>query len=348
MSTLKPVRRIEKARRRRSEGQRGQVLVLFALSLTALLAGAGLVIDLGASFAQARSEQKVADVAALAGATAAANGLMKPQIIQAAVDSAVANGFVASEVQVNIPPTSGAYAPGGSQSGPLSTNDCSTAALQPCWVEVAIVRQHTNTFSRVVGLNSFGVTSRGVAVGGVANSVSNGIAPMMFNYKAITNGSRSTSKTYCDPQPSKCSPNSSWPTLADQFAWTTYCISNANCNVNSADAKAIIAGGGFQIPIYLKMYLGPHNNGQKTAVCSDLLAQYPNGADLPVAINDDDGKMIGFWLWHLDTANSDCNGSGGEQLKGWFVDDLSATLPLTITAGGSAATFGQQVVRLVE
>ena len=346
MSKFHPIRWIGRARRR-PEGQRGQVLVLFALSLTALLAGAGLVIDLGASWAQARSEQKVADVAALAGATAEGNGLTRAQIIQAAIDSAVANGFVASEVQVNIPPTSGKYAPGGSASGPLSTNDCSTAALRPCWVEVAIVRQHTNTFSRVVGLDSFGVTSRGVAVGGVANTVANGIAPMMFNYKAIT-GNGATPTKYCDPQPGKCSPNSSWPMLKDQFAWTTYCISNANCNVNSAEAKAIIQGGNFQIPIYLGLYLGPHNNGQKTSVCLDLLAQYPNGGDLPVAINDDNGNLVGFWLWHLDSANSDCNGAGGEQLKGWFVSDLTATLPLTITAGGSAATFGQQVVRLVE
>ncbi|MEO8571313.1 MAG: pilus assembly protein TadG-related protein [Chloroflexota bacterium] len=332
---------------RAPERERGQILVIFALSLVALLASAGLVIDLGGAWGQARSEQKVADVAALAAATAEGNGVTRAQIVQAAIDSAVANGFIASEVQVNMPPTTGKYAPGGSQSGPLSTNDCSTAALRPCWIEVVINRPHVNSFSRVVGIDTFGVTSRGVAVGGVANAVSNGIAPLMFNYKSIK-GNGTTPSPYCDPQPGKCDPNSSWPTLNGQFSWTTFCVTGGNCNVNSADAKGIIQGGNFQIEVYLGMYLGPHNNGQKTAVCNDLVNQYPNGADLPVSVNDDNGNLVGFWVWHLDTANSDCNGNGGEQLYGWFVNDLTSTLPLSISAGGSAATFGEQIVRLVE
>lgn len=328
-------------------GDSGQALVLFALSLTGLLAMAGLVVDVGGAWSQARTQQKVADVAALAGATAEANGAPRASIIQAAIDSAVANGFIASEVQVNIPPTSGKYAPGGSASGALSTNDCSAPAKYPCWVEVAVARDHANTFSRVVGINSFAVTSRGVAVGGILNSVTNGIAPMMINYKSVI-GSGSNKAVFCDPQPGKCSPNSSWPTLAGQFAWTTYCVTQAFCNVNSAEAMAIISGGNFQISVTKGMYLGPLNNGQKTSVCSALLAQYPNGGDFPIAVNDDNGNLVAFWMWHLDTANSDCEGSNGEQLSGWFVNDLTSTLPLSISASGSAATFGNQGVRLVE
>ena len=76
--------------RAREREERGQVLVVFALALVALLASAGLVIDLGGSWAQVRTEQKVADVAALAGATAEANGASRAAIIQAATDSAVA------------------------------------------------------------------------------------------------------------------------------------------------------------------------------------------------------------------------------------------------------------------
>lgn len=336
--------------RQRSRGARdGQTLVLFALSLTAFVAIAGLVVDVGGAWSQSRSQQKAADVAALAGATKETNGGLRDAIIQTAIDSAVANGYSASEVTVNIPPTSGKYAPGGSQSGPLSTNTCSTAALSPCWIEVVINRSHANSFSRVLGMNSFAVGARGVAVGGIANAVSNGAAPLMFNYKSLQkNGSNKT--TFCDPQPGKCPTNSSWPTddFGPQFSWTTFCMSNVNCNVNSADAKNIISGGNFQIEVTLAMFLGPHNQGQKTAVCHDLLDQYPNGADLPVAINDDDGKLIAWWIWHLDTAGSDCEGKNGEQLSGWFVSDATATLPLTIVAGGGTATFGQSIVRLVE
>ena len=179
-------------------GQGGQTLVLFALGFTALVAVAGLVVDLGGAWGQSRSQQKAADVAALAGATREANGGTKAQIIQSAFDSAAANGFPNSEVTVNIPPTSGKYAPGGSESGPLSANDCSTPAQYPCWVEVVIDRPHENSFSRAWGFGSFPVTNRGVAVGGVANAVANGIAPIMFNYKTVKKYG-ATPHVYCDP-----------------------------------------------------------------------------------------------------------------------------------------------------
>jgi Flp pilus assembly protein TadG len=331
------------------ERRAGQSLVLFAICLTALVAVAGLVVDIGGAWSQSRGQQKVADVAALAAGTRETNGGTRAEIIQAAFDSAAANGFAASEVTVNIPPVNGAYAPGGSESGPLSTNDCSTAAKYPCWVEVIVNRSHSNSFSRVVGLDSFGVTARGVAVGGIANAVKNGIAPLMFNYKSLdTHGPNQT--VYCDPQPGKCDPNSSWPMdeTVPQFSWTTFCETGDPCNVNSSDAMDIINGGNFQFTVSLKMYLGPHNNGDRPSVCHDLLDAYPNGGDLPVAINDDNGKMIAFWIWHLDSANSDCNGHDGEQLSGWFVSDASTSLPLTITSGGGVATFGEHIVRLVE
>ena len=52
--------------RHSSSRQRGQILVLFALSLVAIIAAVGLVLDGGSAFAQRRSEQNAADVAALA------------------------------------------------------------------------------------------------------------------------------------------------------------------------------------------------------------------------------------------------------------------------------------------
>src|SRR5215510_6406589 len=53
----------------RHDGQpRGQVLVVFALSLITLLGIAGLALDGGSTFAQKRSQQTAADLAALAAA----------------------------------------------------------------------------------------------------------------------------------------------------------------------------------------------------------------------------------------------------------------------------------------
>jgi uncharacterized membrane protein len=50
-----------------SRRQRGQILPLFALALTALVLGAAVVVDGGYAFAQRRATQNAADFAAMAG-----------------------------------------------------------------------------------------------------------------------------------------------------------------------------------------------------------------------------------------------------------------------------------------
>lgn len=335
---------------RRNES--GQILPIFVIFLTVMLAGTGLVVDVGGAWGQQRQQQKVADAAALAGATAEANGAMKAGIIAAAVANAESNGYSASEVTVNIPPSGGAYAPGGSQSGPLSTNDCSGPDLYPCWVEVIISRQHANSFATIVGQSSWNVTARGVAVGGIANAVSNGLAPMMFSYHAVEPApgyDPGALHSHCDPQNTHCPPVTTFPLTRDQFNWTTFCSNHPeNCNVDANTAKTIIEGGNFQAMVSLGMYLGPHNGGQMTAVCSALKNQYPTGGDLPVGVSDDNGNLVGFWMWHFDPTDTECTPASSAHIDGWFVSDITMTLPLTITAGAPPATFGEYIVRLVE
>lgn len=331
--------------------QRGQTLVLFALFLTAMVAASGLVVDVGGAWGQQRSQQKAADSAALAGATAESNGATKSGIIAAAVANAVANGYKASEVTVNIPPTSGDYAPGGSQSGPLSANDCSGPGAYPCWVEVVIDRAHTNAFASIVpGQGSWPVGARGVAVGGIANAVKNGIAPLMFNYRAVSAApgyDPSQVNQYCDPQNVHCPPQTTFPWTVQQFNWTTFCVDHPDsCNVDANTAKDIINGGNIQVSVYVGEYLGPHNNGSMDSVCQALVDQNPSGGNLPVAISNDNGDLVGFWVWHFDPSQTNC--TGDEVISGSFVNDITQTLPLTISAKGSAGTFGQYVVRLVE
>lgn len=55
-------------RRERDAGERGQVLVIVAVAMTALLAMAGLVIDAGLAWSHRRESQNAADAAAIAGA----------------------------------------------------------------------------------------------------------------------------------------------------------------------------------------------------------------------------------------------------------------------------------------
>lgn len=325
--------------------QHGQTLVIFVVALVAIVAAVGLVLDGGGAFAQQRDQQKAADMAALAGAVAEANGSLRADIIQAATNSAVANGYLASEVTVNIPPTQGKYSPTGSDP---STNDCTTTAKVPCFIEVMINRSHRNGFAGIVGQSSWPVSARGVSVGGIANTVQNGVSPIMFNQAALQDADLGTAKWYCDPSPSKCVPNNpQWPSGDTQYAWTTFCAGPTNCNVDSNTAKQIIDGSNVAaIPVYLDMYLGPHNSGQKTSVCHELQNQYPSGGDLSVAINDDSGHLVAFWIWHL--VSTDCEGSQGERINGYFVSDATSTLPLTITPGGGTATYGEPIAELVE
>lgn len=64
--------------------------------------------------------------------------------------------------------------------------------------------------------------------------------------------------------------------------------------------------------------------------------------------NPTNALLVGFWIWHFDTAKTSCGGAGGEQLSGYFTTNLTSTLPLTITPGGPKATTGQFIARLVQ
>ena len=328
----------------------GQTLVLFVLALVVLIGGAGMVLDLGGAWAQQRNEQRVADLAALAGATSEANGGSRTQIIAAAVASAQANGFSSSEVQVNIPPTQGRYGPGGIYYG---SNDCSTSSAYPCAVEIVVNRAHQNSFASIMGMPSWPVTARGVAIGGIANSVVAGASPLMFNQSAVEPGTISTQaspQTYCNPSPSNCPGNDPVPLGPDQFTYTVFCLGNgSNCNVDSSTAVALLTGGNLRAypTISIGMSMGPNNAGQHTGVCHDLSAYV--GQDLAVAIvtgSGKDGTLVGYWMFHL--SGTSCQGSAGEQIDGYFVSDITDSLPLTLIPGGGRAIIGEFIVRLVE
>ena len=328
----------------------GQTLVLFVLSLVALIGAAGMVLDLGGSWAQQRNEQRAADLAALAGATSEANGGTRAEIIATALASAQANGFSSSEVLVNIPPTQGRYSPTGRYG---NSNDCSTPAAYPCAVEVVINRPHQNGFASVMGMSSWPVSARGVAIGGLANTVDSGASPLMFNVAAVQPDVISSfdhPQSYCDPHPSECAPNNAVPQTAGQFAYTQFCIGNPNCNVDSNTVRQILQGGDLRpYSVTIGMQIGPNNGGQHTGVCSDLASHA--GQDLAVAIvtgqdSNRNGTLIGYWIFHLTSVS--CPPPGQERITGYFVSDITDTLPLTIVPGGGHSTTGIPVVRLVD
>lgn len=334
----------------RRDASRGQIIVLFALTLVAIVGAVGLVIDGGSAWAQRRNQQRVADLAALAAARAEANGALRNDIIAAAIDTAEANGILAGEITVNIPPTQGEYA--------TTTRDCSTAEQVPCWIEVVVDRAHANTFSRVMGQDSWQVSTRAVAVGGIANAVDSGVAPIMFNTSAVhLHNDADNPYTFCNPQPAGCPPDVRVPELDNQFDWTSFCLSTSDCNVDSATVMDLIWGENVaETTVTIDYDIGPHNGGEQDTLCQNLAQAYP---DLPAPLtvstvvqnpdNPDNADLKAFWVFML--TDVDCRGLG-QEISGYFVEQLWGvgvdSTPLTIDPGAEPAQYGIFVANLVE
>ncbi len=77
----------------RRDGERGQALVIMAISLTVVLAGAAMVIDGGNAMAQQRGTQNATDAAALAGALVIAEKMSGDSRVDADVVTAMSQSF---------------------------------------------------------------------------------------------------------------------------------------------------------------------------------------------------------------------------------------------------------------
>jgi Flp pilus assembly protein TadG len=126
----------------------GQVLVITALSMTALLGITALAVDVGLLFRSKRNIQIAADAAATAGALDYFNTSSSSSVITAAQNAAIANGYTDGSggvtVTVTNPVTSGAHTGAGT-------------------VKVAITRSSPTVFMRILGRNSITVGAKAVA-----------------------------------------------------------------------------------------------------------------------------------------------------------------------------------------
>ena len=127
--------------------ERGQVYVMVAIAIVALLGCAGLAIDMGYMEHQKTKMQTAADAAAIAGASVIAGG--SSAITAAADEDASLNGFTNGSsnttITVNNPPLS----------GPNSGNSS--------YVEVIISQPQNTFFLSVVGYKQISVKARAVA-----------------------------------------------------------------------------------------------------------------------------------------------------------------------------------------
>ena len=320
-------------------GQRGQILVVFALAAVAIIASVGLVLDGGDTFAQRRTEQNVADLAALAGANTYFNASGNPTAKQtaalaAARTAATRNGYTHGQDGTTVT---------------VVVNLVSSGAT----VTVDITRPHTNAFARIVGAMSWDVSVTAAAQAGTIDT-GMGSAPWIMSINAFNaNGTpKYTSPTAFGET------NGDYPVSALDVAWTDY---NGENNVNTTEVSQIISGANVVTSTFdVGQYLGQHNQGFHNSLFTDVNT-YLAGKEVPVPITGPcpagsahtDGCFVGWAMFHVTSAS----GGSDKTITGYFLSDF-VSLPLTIgectpaqLAAGScglipSSPFGGYVVRL--
>jgi Flp pilus assembly protein TadG len=207
LSSRSPVMRFPRDRRsiralsskrsatRHRSAERGQILIIFALSLIAILAMAGLLIDGGRAWGDKRQAQTAADTAALNAAKAFAaqpDGTLLADRITAATAAAKfisdKNGFPAGTVSC----------PGGAGQAGVTVNAGFAHVTSPpvanqTYIEVTVSRPMQTTLAGVVGQSCWMVGARAVAsVTGAVRiaeypAIFAGIGPNPCSSTALTN-----------------------------------------------------------------------------------------------------------------------------------------------------------------
>ena len=286
-------------------GEKGQVIVIFALALVGIVAMVGLVLDGGSAFEQRREEQNVSDLAAMAGATAYINTTGDVAAKTAAADAAAryvatANGYTAgaNSVVVNVATTG--YATGAT-------------------VRVSIKKAHANTFSGVVGMPTWDVATTAQAeVNERANGI-NGAMPLLFNSEAFPTALCDESSGTCVPEVYQLpgTGNEDVPQDATQFNWTIFCQANGNpCNANSDGVRDLIEQEGEEDTVWIGDDIGPLNAGSHTTLFDAIGAHV--GGIFPVPIVNDDGEMVGFAYFKLISVE----GGSNKVIRGYFVSPV--------------------------
>jgi Flp pilus assembly protein TadG len=300
-----------------STRQRGQILVLFVLLLTAMVAMVGLVLDGGDTFAQRRDQQNGADLAAVAGANAYMN----------------ASGTVAAKTAAAQSAALAAATGNGYEPGTLGTTVTVNVSLLSTGarVKVDVAKPHANNFARIVGMNTWDVGVTATAEAGTIDTAI-GSAPWTMSIKAFKDGAPLfTSKNPQDFGEG----NGDYPISAIDSSWTDF---NGNNNVNSSEVSNIISGSAVVISTFgFGQYLGQHNEGFHATLFGDV-NQYLAGEDVPVPIvgpgdpdcaapgqAHQDGCFYGWAMFHVISAR----GGDDRVIRGYFLENFRA-FPLTV------------------
>ena len=185
--------------------QRGQVLAIFAIGLTAMVAMVAFVVDGGNALVQHRVSQNGADGAAEAGAVILAERLGGVSHTDADVKTAVDNALAA--MQMDTVNSSAVYvdisgAPIGTTVGSMSSG--AEPPHTAAGVEVTGELPFGTYFARAIGMDQFNAITKATAITGYGQPIAAGLLPVTPPINIVT----------CDGQndPVFSNPPSHWGT----------------------------------------------------------------------------------------------------------------------------------------
>lgn len=296
--------------------ERGQVLAIFALALVVMLALAGLALDGGSAFAFRRNQQSATDLAALA----AANDYLINQSTTLAVDRArlVAqrNGFT--------------HATGG------TVVDATFDTTNGIAIEVTIDAVHRNSVLSVVGMSTWGVSTRATALAGFPDSAA-AVSPFIFAASAFQDDGTPRFQTPTDFGEG----NGDIPNGPQDIAWTNYGTGNVNTN----DVRDMIQGDlTIDKTIQFGEYIGQENQGNHTDLF-EAVDDYMTGKDYPAAVVDANGNFVGWTTFRVLSATG-----SGKTITGYFVSSFqNARLSISACAANDCPRYlGTYVLKLID
>jgi Flp pilus assembly protein TadG len=293
------------------DGERGQIIVIFALALVAIIAMVGLVLDGGSAFAMRRDEQSAADLAALAAANDYVLNADATLAIARARSVAAANGYQhgANGVSVNVA---------------ITTSNGAEA-------KVDISAPHRNNFASVVGITNWTVATTATAQSGYPDSA-NGAGPIIFSIDAF-GPSGTPLAAYGDPSHPYTfgETNGDIPSGPGDIAWTNYGVGNLDSN----GVDNIITGvTTVNKTIAFGEYIGQINQGNHATLFADMDV-YMSGTNIPVPVVDHNGNFQGWATFHVTSADQ-----GGKKITGYFVSPyVSSRLTIKSCGFGGCPRF---------
>jgi len=305
--------------------ERGQIIVLFVISVFVIVGVVGLVIDGGGAFAQRRVQQNVVDMAALAGANTYLNTAGTADVKAAAAEAAARATAAANGAVHGVDSTS------------LGVNVTGDTNLGT--VEVGMTRPHRNAFVGLFGWSTWDVSVDAQARSARKANAAKGVLPLLFNEAAYK------TNPICDTSASSCTDKivtfqlpgtgtEDVPQDATTFNWTVFCTASGNeCNGDQRVVNDLIEQNGTATTIGVNTTrIGPLNSGAITALFNDL-ERYALNTTFPVPIVNDDGVLLGIAYFKLISIE----GNNDKVIKGYFVSPFDGVELEYIPGGGEAA-----------